>query len=227
MEKIYTIPVNEAFDTCAEDHSVGCPFCEMYRKVQENELELILGASMMEPDVRIKTNEQGFCQKHFEMMLTRKNRLGLALMLESHLAHVAKEANGFGSLKKIGKINDDCYICSRIEYHIDRMFETAVWLYETDRAFERKMENQPYYCMHHYQKFLEVAKDNLKRSKYADFERLVSKVNNTYLQEVTADVSWFCKKFDYRYDEEPWGNAKDAPERAIKLLCGSLTKTNN
>ena len=94
-------------------------------------------------------------------------------------------------------------------------------------AFERKMENQPYYCMHHYQKFLEVAKDNLKRSKYADFERLVSKVNNTYLQEVTADVSWFCKKFDYRYDEEPWGNAKDAPERAIKLLCGSLTKTSN
>ena len=54
---------------------------------------------------------------------------------------------------------------------------------------------------------------------------LVSKVNESYLTELSADVSWFCKKFDYRYDEEPWGNAKDAPERAIKFLTGSLTET--
>ena len=220
MEQIYTIPVNEAFEASAADKSCGCPICALYNKLEEDELDLILGASMMEPDVRIKTNEMGFCQKHFEMMLTRKNRLGLALMLESHLAQVSKEANGFGALKKIGKMNDSCYICSRIEYHIDRMFETAVWLYETDRAFERKMENQQYFCLPHYQKFLEVAKDNLKRSKYADFERLVSRINNTYLTEVTADVSWFCKKFDYRYDEEPWGNAKDSIERSVKFLVG-------
>ena len=46
MEQIYTIPVNEAFD--AAD---GCPFCALWRKLEENELDLILGASMMEPDV--------------------------------------------------------------------------------------------------------------------------------------------------------------------------------
>lgn len=225
MEKIYTIPVNEAFDACAEDKTKGCPFCEMFRKVQENELELILGASMMEPDVRIKTNEMGFCDKHFSMMLKRKNRLGLALMLESHLDHVAKESKGFGAAKKVEKINNSCYICSRIEYHIERMFETAAWLYDTDRAFEEKIKNQTYFCMHHYQKFLAAGKNELNRKKYADFERLVSKVNETYLTELSADVSWFCKKFDYRYDEEPWGNAKDAPERAIKFLTGSLTET--
>ena len=226
MEKIYTIPVNEAFDTCAEDYTKGCPFCEMYRKVQENELDLILGASMMEPDVRIKTNEMGFCGKHYSMMLKKKNRLGLALMLESHLAHVTKESKGFGAMKKIGKINGSCYICSRIEYHIDRMFETAVWLYDTDRAFEDKISNQSYFCMHHYHKFLEVGKDGLNRKKYADFERLTAKVNQTYLESLNEDVSWFCKKFDYRYDKEPWGNAKDAPERAIKFLTGSLTETD-
>ncbi|MBR4305287.1 MAG: hypothetical protein IKT78_00390 [Ruminiclostridium sp.] len=225
MEKIYTIPVNEAFDACAEDHTKGCPFCEMYRRVQENELELILGASMMEPDVRIKTNEMGFCDKHFSMMLKRKNRLGLALMLESHLAHVTKEASGFNAMKKISKINDSCYICSRIEYHIDRMFETAAWLYDTDRAFEDKIRNQSYFCMHHYHKFLNAGKDELNKRKYADFERLVEKVNMSYLESLNEDVSWFCKKFDYRYDKEPWGNAKDSPERAIKFLTGSLTET--
>lgn len=225
MEKIYTIPVNEAFDVCIEDKEKGCPFCEMYRVQQEKELDLILGASMMEPDVRIKTNELGFCDKHYSMMLKKKNRLGLALMLESHLAHVTKEAKGFGALKKIDKINNSCYICDRIDYHIDRMFETAAWLYDTDRAFEEKIGKQTYFCLHHYNKFLEAGKNEIPRKKYGDFERLVTKVNMTYLESLNEDVSWFCKKFDYRYNDEPWGNAKNAPERAIKFLTGSNTET--
>ena len=225
MEQIYTIPVNEAFEASAEKKECGCAFCALYEKLEENELDLILGASMMEPDVRIKTNEQGFCDKHYSMMLKRKNRLGLALMLESHLAHVAKESKGFGAMKKISKINDSCYICSRIEYHIDRMFETAAWLYDTDKKFEEKIGKQTYFCMHHYHKFLEAGKNELSRKKYPDFERAVMKVNQTYLESLCEDVSWFCKKFDYRYDKEPWGNAKDSPERAIKFLTGSLTET--
>ena len=180
---------------------------------------------MMEPDVRIKTNEQGFCDKHFSMMLKRKNRLGLALMLESHLAHVAKESKGFGAAKKIEKINQSCYICSRLEHNINVVFENAAWLYGADRAFEKKIENQSYFCMHHYHKFLEAGKHELNRKQFSDFEHVVTKVNETYLSELRDDVSWYCKKFDYRYDEEPWGNAKNAPERAIKFLTGSLTET--
>lgn len=225
MEKIYTIPVNEAFDECAEDQTKGCPFCEMYRKMQENELERILGAAMMEPDIRIKTNEMGFCDKHFSLMLKRKNRLGLALMLESHLAHLSKEATSLGAVKKVGKINDSCYICSRTDYHVERMFETAIWLYDTDKAFTEKIGKQSYFCMHHYHKFLTVGKNSLNKRKYPDFEKLVEKVNMDYLESLQQDVSWFCKKFDYRYNNEPWGNAKDSIERAIKFLTGSLTET--
>ena len=39
-----------------------------------------------------------------------------------------------------------------------------------------------------------------------------------YFDELTEDVSWFCKKFDYRYGDEPWYNSKDAVERAMKFL---------
>ena len=77
METIYTIPVNEAFEKVHEEGFCTCPFCLMYNRLEDNELDLILGASMMEPDVRIKTNEQGFCSPHFKKMLAGKNRLGL------------------------------------------------------------------------------------------------------------------------------------------------------
>ena len=91
MEQIYTIPVNEAFEASAADHALGCPFCAIYNKLEENELDLILGASMMEPDIRIRTNQEGFCRTHYDMMFVRKNRLGMALTLESHLNELKED----------------------------------------------------------------------------------------------------------------------------------------
>lgn len=232
MEKIYTIPVNEAFEASAADHDCGCPFCALYRKLEENELDLILGASMMEPDVRIKTNEQGFCKTHYDMMFTRKNRLGMALMLESHLNQLRGETDGkgFSALKGVGvepmkrleKLEDSCYVCGRIEFSLSKMFETAVLLWEQDEAFRKKLRDQPYICLPHYRMFVEAGRKGLPKKLFADFYKEVSEVVNTYFDSLREDVSWFCKKFDYRYDAEPWGNAKDAVERAIKFTSGDM-----
>ena len=124
METIYTIPVNEAFEASAADSSCGCPFCTLYNKLEDDELELILGASMMEPDVRIKTNKEGFCRPHYDMMFTRKNRLGMALTLESHLAELYEDIKdkplskpGERATKRISALESDCYICRRIEFN--------------------------------------------------------------------------------------------------------------
>ena len=232
MEKIYTIPVNEAFEASEADHACGCPFCTLYRKLENDQLELILGASMMEPDVRIKTNEMGFCKTHYDMMLTRTNCLGMALMLESHLNQLREETSGggFAALKGIGvepmkrleKLESTCYVCSRIEFSLSKMFETAVLLWEQDENFRKKLRAQPYICLPHYRMFVEYGRRGLSKKNFADFYKEVSNVVNTYFDSLREDVSWFCKKFDYRYDAEPWGNAKDAVERAIKFTSGDM-----
>ena len=56
-ESIYKIPVSEAFDASLE-RKKECPFCRLYDILEENELEIILGGAMMEPDIRIRTNKQ-------------------------------------------------------------------------------------------------------------------------------------------------------------------------
>ncbi len=234
MEKIYTIPVNEAFEASQADPACGCPFCTLYNKLEENELELILGASMMEPDVRIKTNEQGFCKTHYDMMFTRKNRLGLGLMLESHLDQLRKDTSGKGlaalkgvgveAMKRLDELEGDCYVCKRIEFSLDKMMRTAVYLWDQDPEFRKKLRNQPYICLPHYRMYVEYARRELSKKKFPDFYKEVSEVVNTYFDSLREDVSWFCKKFDYRYDAEPWGNAKDAVERAIKFTSGDMHK---
>lgn len=221
MEKIYTIPVNDAFNI-----SDGCPFCRMYKTLEDNELDIILGASMMEPDIRIETNKLGFCREHYEKMFTMKNHLSLALMLESHLDEVIKGLSS-GSIFKdkftsaneyLTTHSDTCYVCKRIENNFEKMIECAVILWETDEEFRRKFENTPYFCIHHYARMLKTASTFVSKKKRADFYQSASKIENEYLKTLKEDVSWFCKKFDYRYDEEPWGNSKDAVERAIKSI---------
>lgn len=234
MEKIYTIPVNEAFDKSAEDKSCGCPMCTLERMLEENELEIILGAAMMEPDIRIETNKKGFCAKHFDMMFERKNRLGLALMLESHLDEQREKlkpsglkALGMGAEKRISHIREQshsCYVCDRAAFHFEKMNETAVILWDTEDAFRKKLEKVPYVCSEHYARLIEYAKKRLSKKRFADFSEALDALYFGYYDKLREDVKWFIKKFDYRYEEEPWNDAKDAVERAIKFLSKERSK---
>ena len=235
MQQIYTIPVHEAFEAGAADPKCGCPLCALYRKLEENELDLILGASMMEPDVRIKTNEKGFCRTHYDMMFVRKNRLGMALTLESHLNELKKElSTGFvagligkpGStpLKRIEKLEKSCYICERIDFHFQHMAETVVYLFESEESFADQIKAQPYFCLPHYRLLLEKAQNRLQKKQLADFFTIVEGVQKHYLDTLAEDVSWFCKKFDYRYEDEPWKNSKDSVERAMAFLRSDIHK---
>ncbi len=229
MERIYTIPVNEAFDASFADPACGCPMCALYRKLEEDELDLILGGAMMEPDIRIRTNELGFCGTHFDALFARKNRLGLALILESHLASVREglaPAALFGNraqkvTEAAKRLSDSCYICERIEKNFSGMTATVAVLYEEDTAFRKKVEGQPYFCLPHLRRLLECGRANLPKKLYADFARSVMAPVDRYLEALEGDVSWFCKKFDYRYGEEPWYNAKDSVERAIAFLSSA------
>lgn len=230
MQQIYTIPINEAFDAGLADKSCGCPMCALYRMLEENALDTALGGSMMEPDVRIKMNEEGFCKIHYDMIFEMKNRLGMALTLESHLYALIDQLSpkGLASLMpkdpaaKLDKLEKSCYICSRVDGHFDMMTDVVVTLWKRDDEFPKKLKGQPYFCLPHYRKLLESAKRNLTKRDYADFEKDISGVVKAYLEELAGDVSWFCKKYDYRYENEPWYNSKDSVERAVIFLRSDL-----
>lgn len=229
METIYTIPINEAFDL-SEKEGCRCPFCRLYEKLENNELELILGASMMEPEVRIKTNERGFCPRHYDKMFARGNRLGLGLILESHLDKIRADmkggvtdllkGKGTAALTRTEALEKSCYVCDRIGFHFGKMAENTLLLWREDPAFRRKLQAQPQFCLPHFRLLAATGKARLNKKEFQPFYEALEKVTGDYFDTLRGDVSWFCKKFDYRYDEEPWGNSKDAVERAIRFLNG-------
>lgn len=232
MEQIYTIPINEAFDALtAEGAPCECPMCRLEGRLEANELDLILGASMMEPDIRIKTNAEGFCRDHYKKMLGMKNRLGLSLMLESHLAEVkkrlspsllskltGKRAEHFA--KEIAAMECSCYICGKMNYHMARSAANVAVLYAAEEAFRRKYAAVPYICLPHARAICDAARGQLTGKELTAFTDATMAAVMRYLDDLSEDVSFFCKKFDYRYADEPWGNAKDAPIRAAAFLTG-------
>ncbi len=231
MEQIYMIPVNEAFDEAIKEGACECPLCLMRKKLENKEVEIALGPAMMEPATRIQTNEKGFCSEHFNMMLERNNKLSLALILESHLGTIRDKMNGNflqnliipkhkSQVKAAKELDNSCYICEKVEYHFTRMIETTVYLHSFESAFRDKTRKQKYFCLPHYQRMIEYAKNKLDKKKFEEFYKDVSGVEGAYFDKIIKDVSWFCKKFDYRYDSEPWYDSRDAVERAIWLLSG-------
>ena len=233
MEQIYTIPINEAFERGMENGTCDCPLCKLYDKLEKKEVEMALGPSMMEPATRIQTNEKGFCPEHFKMLVAQNNSLSLALVLESHLMTLKDKMDGnlltsiFGGkannhLKTSNSICGTCFICERLEPNFKRMIENTVLLYAYDPEFKAKLRAQKYFCLPHYHQLIEYAKNKLDKQKYNDFFKDMSEVQNKYFEKIIKDVSWYCKKFDYRYDSEPWYDSKDAVDRAIRFLSSGV-----
>lgn len=221
-EDICSIPVNEIFE--AAD---GCPICRMHETLEDRLLEFIMGPAMMEPDIRTETNKIGFCPDHLVKMLGRKNRLGLALMLETRL-HTVEEtifkANSRFSKKtkaeKAEEASGGCYVCDRVEKALDAHLVTVFKLWKKEEEFRASVAKQPILCLPHYKLLLSRGSAQLDKRQYPEFEEAISAVMQKGLKALEEDVSGFCKMFDYRNSGAEWGTKKDAPERAVAFLSG-------
>ncbi|MCX7923712.1 MAG: DUF6062 family protein [Clostridia bacterium] len=101
-EKIYTIPVTDAFRVECE-----CPLCVLEKKLEDEYVDYALGPSLMEPDGRMDTNEKGFCRPHFEALYNKQsNRLGLGLIIDTHIGEQTSKLKKLYELKAEGVEKD-------------------------------------------------------------------------------------------------------------------------
>lgn len=222
-EKNYTIPINESFEQFE-----GCPVCRLYNQLESRSLEYIMGAAMMEPDVRIHTNKTGFCIKHYGDMLRMKNRLSLALMLETHIQEIETllkaAAEGKKALKsstaRLAHIAKNCFVCDRIEYTMDRYIDNIVHLWKEDPLFQEKLQKQPMICFNHAAVLFQKACDALPPKQLLPFIQVLSHVLRKNLDPVSDQIAKYTKSYDYRFAGMDLGDAKFAVEHAIEFLTG-------
>lgn len=229
-EQLYTIPVNDAFDADCE-----CPICRMYDELQNNAIDFVMGTSYMEDDVRMETDEIGFCDKHLPLLYKNQNRLGLGLMMLTHMDKTMKEMEKKMSQKvqtpslfKKGKtassavkeysdrLEESCYVCRRMKNMYNRYIITTLYLYDRDEDFRKKFASCKGFCTKHYAMLYEMAPSEISSKNLDDFISTLNKVYMDNFKRVRDDLEWFTDKFDYRNADAPWKNSKDALIRAIQ-----------
>lgn len=246
METIYTIPVNDAYNSECE-----CPLCLLRKKAEDNELEYYLGPSLMEPDTRIITNKTGFCPDHMQKLNKKvTNRLGLALVIHTHLLDYDKDISEdliksapskAGLFKgrssdyktalrsiadRIDKRTESCPICEKMNKTIGRYNEVIMHMFSHDDAFRQKFLNTKSHCLPHTAALLRSAASKLSQNDASDFVSTLAKGNQDYFKELEADVEWFTQKFDYRNKDKSWGNSKNAIQRSMRFLSSDTGEFN-
>jgi hypothetical protein len=228
-EQLYTIPVNDAFAADCE-----CPLCLMAKELEQNAIEFTMGPSYMEDDNREMTDKLGFCPKHIKMMYADKNKLGVALMLNTHMNKTNRElrslankdkpvAKGLLSRKKdkspvvkyIEELESNCFVCQRIVPVFERYVHTIFHMWKKDPEFKEKLKNSKGFCTYHYGILYDKGAEHLNQSQYDEFTKALNDVYFENMERVNGDVSWFIDKHDYRNKEADWKNSKDSLPRAI------------
>lgn len=219
-ESILTIPVNEVFEP-----KCGCPICRLRDTIEEHICEYIMGAAMMEPDVRISTNKEGFCLPHYEQLLKQNNRLSLALMLDTHLQTIRGNTFKNGLFKKkTEKPNQTCFVCSKVSWGVHHTLKTVYTMFFKDTNFRKLFLEQEFYCLPHYHLLLSYGREQMNKNEYNEFEKILNDFMAAYAQKLNEDVHAYCNSFDYRnakaLHSPEMAHVKQSVTRAVCFLTG-------
>jgi len=120
----------------------------------------------------------------------------------------------------LNTLENTCVICEKISYTMKRYMDVIYYLWQNEKEFKELMKNKKGFCLPHFKILLEGAKQHLSSNKQWEFLTDVLPTQMENMKRIQEEVNWFTKKFDYRNNDAPWGNSKDAVPRAIEKNVG-------
>lgn len=241
-QHIDTAPVWESYREDCE-----CPLCLLQARVEATNVDYFLGESVMEPSQRVEVNQKGFCADHFKRMYDAGNRLGLALITHTYMKQTiqalrdnaqrardaAAEEAGKSIFKRLGgtkgaglqdaadsvsKLQSSCLMCERVDENMQRYMYTLLYMYKHEAEFPKLFEQSKGMCLRHYAQALEMAPKHLSGDSLKHFVDTLTDIELKNFDRLEGELEWFTNKFDYRNQDKPWGNSKDAVKRCVNKL---------
>ncbi len=226
-ERIYSIPLTDALRK-----SCGCILCTIEKKLEDDALNYFLGPAMMEPDTREITNEKGFCRRHLPMLFDKGNRLGLALVLETHVKELsakmtAEKKSGFMkkgndasiTAKKLLDASSCCALCDKIDAQMADAAGNLAYLWEQESDFRDLFTLQGMLCPEHTGLVLSVCDKEISGKLRDAFIESILYNQKKRLDSLYNDLHEFVLSFDYRNADKPLSEkASKSVENAVKYL---------
>ena len=219
----YHIDTGLIYEKFKED--CECPLCEIEKKVTEQFIHEFLNDAVMEDNSRIKVGEKGFCEKHFDMLFSRKNKLSVALQTGTRAEKIAplftpvKSASAAKKrAKEIENAFSRCVICDLVEESMTKYYKTVAQMFVYEKEFYKILFAGKGFCAHHYAELLKYSASAGFAAK--NYLAALSTVQERNFKRLQTELKDFCDSHDYRNAYKPLGNAETALPRMRTKFYG-------
>ncbi len=206
-----------------------CPLCAIKKVVEEQFLYEFLNDAVMEDNTRIKVGEEGFCERHFDMLFLRPNKLSVALQVDTRLNKIEKLFNPLASVKgakktaiEIEKSLKTCAICDYVEKSMIKYYKTIAQMFTREPEFYKMLISCKGFCMHHYAELLKYSSSAGFGAKL--YVSILSETQQRNIKRLKSQLKEFCDKHDYRNANKPLGSAENALPNVRNKFYGEKIK---
>lgn len=234
--QLETIPLWDS----VEKHPDGCPLCTLMEKAEDRHVSYYLGSSVMEPSVRVRVNDEGFCPDHFRSLHQAAKPQPLALImhtiiqqtisdLDQDLERLSRVPERAGRterdtisriVERISGLGDSCLICADMRSTLARYTYTFVHLIVHDDDYRRAYENSAGVCLEHAAEVFRMASQEFSAGERSILCGAVADKLRLDLDSTEKRVLWMTQKYKAEHREASWQGCEQAQVEAIDRIIG-------
>ena len=239
MPKLEISKVHDAYAQGAE-----CPLCTLMEGAERTYLLSFQHSRVMEPNVRVKTNAIGFCPDHIGKLYKGENKLGLGLVMLTHLQEktpqLAAALDGAGEAARTGgrerarriqqiigsleSMRDSCFICGLLSQDLTRYAWTILYLWRKDPQFPGQLRASRGFCLSHFCTVLAAACDILRGDRLALWLADAVPVMKRSLDGLEKDLLAFTQLHQAGSRDLGTDQVRSALARALQMLAGRVQR---
>ena len=231
MPKLEISKVHDAYGQPGE-----CPLCLLCQAAEETYLRSFTHSRVMEPNVRVQTNETGFCPDHYRKLYGRENKLGLALVVHTHLARQAPALQAaFGAAAQGGKrgkpggeqaaamirkLQEACFLCDLLRADRDRYCFTILYLWNKDPEFLPVFRASRGFCLPHFADMCDASQSHLRPERRERWMAETTALMAAALRRLEKEVLAFTQLHRDTNPGQGTEEERSALSRTLQKLAG-------
>lgn len=237
MPKLEISRVHDAYAGGGE-----CPLCSLMEGAERTYLLSFQHSRVMEPNVRVQTNRSGFCPDHLGKLFQGENKLGLALVMLTHLQEKLPalrdalegtvtaaeggrrdgEARISAAIRSLETMRDQCFICGLLSQDMERYAWTILYLWRKDRDFAAVLRTSRGFCLSHFCAVLRSAVGLLRADRLSAWLRDVVPLMTGSLGALEKDLTAFTQLHQAGNRSLGTEEERSALSRTLQKLSGKI-----
>ena len=235
MPKLEISKVHDAYGNPGE-----CPLCLLEQDAERTYLRSFQHSRVMEPNVRVQTNRQGFCPDHYRKLYDGENKLGLGLVVHTHLQQLRPELNAAldALMKSAGSRNrkdqaaaaaaalagrrDSCFVCGMLRADMQRYIATILYLWNKDPEFAPVFRASRGFCIPHFAQALEQASTAMRPDRFERWLAATIPLMKEALDSLEGDLHAFTQLHQAGSTGLGTDRERSALGRTFQKLAGGM-----